>query len=980
MFIKSNDILDAVDPDSNFLQEFENSAQSKYYTLSDFSSQFSSSPGNMINILNYNIRSFGKNMDCFLPIIDNNRPQALVLSETWLKQSDTANIQDYAAYHTIRRGRRSGGVSVFVQNSFDSTDLPQFCYANSDIEICVVRMKVGNDDIFIIGIYRPHSGTIEGFTGELESVLRDPALKNQQCIIAGDFNVNLALSTPETTRFITCLQSILFLPVITKPTRFSPDNSSVPSILDQIWCNFLNVYNSGIVCYDVTDHCPTFVQIPTASFRANNETVKISFRLNNAENREKFSQSLLNFDWLSLVSDDINIYVENFLNVINDLYCKCFPMKTKQISKKKSLNPWFTPDLETLIRQKSTYFELFKIGAISKQENNIFKNKVKFTLTKAKSNYYNNLLTHNMNNARSTWKILNSLMNRSNNAGAIKSLIVNNVEFTEDEKIAEIFSEYFYKIPVELDDEIPETNTDPTNYISSNSLYPGLTMDNCTPLECSEIISKLKITKEEKDCVPVKLMVANRNVLAPIVSELINRSMTEGIFPETLKKASIIPIYKKNLKTSPASYRPISKLPFVSKIFEKVIFHRLSQYFFENNILSVHQFGFRKNISTLDAITHFTEIVYQALNEKKSLINILIDYSKAFDTVNIGILLRKLKKYGIDGVTLKLVHSYLIKRHQIVSIRNSKSSAKISSIGVPQGSVLGPLLFLVYVNEISNVSNQYIPTMFADDCTLSFQNSSLSSLIQECNSELSKFKSWSDSNRLTLNLEKTTCLFISNIHDSILQDSIKMGGRSIDIVKEAKFLGLIIDDKMKFNQHIDYICKKVSKSIGVLYKIRLSCPRVCLRTVYFSTIHPYFQYCLPIFAAAYHSHMEPLILLQKRAIRIVSGANYFDHTEPLFFNNRVLKISDLYKHSLGCFAYSNPEILSNFERTHSYGTRLRNSLLPPFERLRVSQQSVIYNAVKNWNEIPLNIKLCISKSSFKYQYRQFLLNQYQQTA
>ena len=139
-----------------------------------------------------------------------------------------------------------------------------------------------------------------------------------------------------------------------------------------------------------------------------------------------------------------------------------------------------------------------------------------------------------------------------------------------------------------------------------------------------------------------------------------------------------------------------------------------------------------------------------------------------------------------------------------------------------------------------------------------------------------------------------------------------MGGRNINIVKEATFLGLIIDDKMKFNQHIDYICKKVSKSIGVLYKIRLSCPRVCLRTVYFSTIHPYFQYCLPIFAATYHSHMEPLILLQKRAIRIVSGANYLDHTEPLFFNNKVLKIPDLYKQSLGCFACSNPEILSNF--------------------------------------------------------------------
>ena len=172
------------------------------------------------------------------------------------------------------------------------------------------------------------------------------------------------------------------------------------------------------------------------------------------------------------------------------------------------------------------------------------------------------------------------------------------------------------------------------------------------------------------------------------------------------------------------------------------------------------------------------------------------------------------------------------------------------------------------------------------------------------------------------------------------------------------------------------ICGKISKNIGVIYSIRSFVPKCVLRTLYFGLIHPYYQYCLPIFAATYNNHLEPLILLQKKAIRIISGARYLDHTEPLYAENKILKLRDLYKFNLGCYAYKNPSILANFQRSHTYNTRSRNLLLPPMERLRSSQQSVVSNTIRNWNDIPSTIQQSISIASFKYQYKTYLLSQY----
>ena len=196
------------------------------------------------------------------------------------------------------------------------------------------------------------------------------------------------------------------------------------------------------------------------------------------------------------------------------------------------------------------------------------------------------------------------------------------------------------------------------------------------------------------------------------------------------------------------------------------------------------------------------------------------------------------------------------------------------------------------------------------------------------------------------------------------------------IIAECKFLGIILDSNLKYSCHINLICKKISKCIGILFKIKSLVPQSCLRNVYFSFIHSYLLYCLPIWGGAYSTHLQPIVILQKRAIRIISGASYLAHTNILFYNNKILKFEDMFKFCLALYFYKNKTSFQNYLSSHNYFTRNRNNPVPPFERLNVSQQSVFYNAIKIWNNLPVSIKQLPSEASFKKHLKSFLLAKY----
>ena len=295
------------------------------------------------------------------------------------------------------------------------------------------------------------------------------------------------------------------------------------------------------------------------------------------------------------------------------------------------MNPWFTPDLFKLVQRKSVYFDMMQIGAISKQENNVFKNRCKTCIHKAKTAYYRNLLDRNFGNIRKTWSILNELMDNKRKSSSIDCILSNGIEMRDASAVASVFNDYFVNVTAQLNSIIPEATVDPLSYIN---IAIGSTLYNfqpCTSTEVSNILQNMKQSKQNKDSVPIKLLIANRDLISTYICHLINHSMVHGVFPDSLKIAKIVPIHKKGDSRIPSNYRPISILPYLSKIFEKVIFYRLINHLAMNNILTSLQFGFRKSISTFDALVQFTELMYDSLNNKKTCINVLIDFSKAFD-------------------------------------------------------------------------------------------------------------------------------------------------------------------------------------------------------------------------------------------------------------------------------------------------------------------------------------------------------------
>ena len=218
-------------------------------------------------------------------------------------------------------------------------------------------------------------------------------------------------------------------------------------------------------------------------------------------------------------------------------------------------------------------------------------------------------------------------------------------------------------------------------------------------------------------------------------------------------------------------------------------------------------------------------------------------------------------------------------------------------------------------------------------------------------------------------------MFISNVADAP-NGGIFLDQNQLEFVSETKFLGIILDDKLKFDKHINYICNKISISNGAMHRIKSYVPKRCLKNIYYSIVHQYILYCLPIFGATYDCHLEPLRIAQKRSIRIINNADFYAHTDPLFFSNRILKVDDLYKHSIACYAYNNQQLLEAYRNPHFYHTRSNNNFVTPFCRLRTTEQSFIYNVVRIWNTVPENIKSCRSEASFRLKFKNYLLNQY----
>lgn len=817
-------------------------------------------------------------------------PDIFMVTETWYRtETDVFKPPGYKSFFVNRLMKNGGGVMLMAKQVISCHLVESRTCIMPDYEVLTVRFS----DFFFCVLYRPPKGSVSNFLSFLDDYLGWVNDSRGKLVLAGDLNIDALKTSPQQQELYRILECNGFSNTITLPTRIQSNTST---LLDMFITNIDNRdLMSGVICAPISDHLPIFfttnqytsvAQIAPQSSR--------TFRDINSFNLTSFRNELLQTDWSDIWhANTAETAYEGFLNKFIIAYDKHFPYKTLK-HPRKGRKPWITKTCLKEIHIKNKLYAVFisNKNDDTLREFKVQRNKVNTLLRYERRRYLHNLFDKKvMKNTDLAWKRLNVLLGRKGTEKTdIDGITIDGITITGAD-LTTSFNDYFTSL------------CDTSNHNQDYKLFLGpQTRESAflAPTSEEEVVNVFRSLNNtncnDVDGLQIKPVKEVIDVISPLLTFVFNLVFADGSFPKRMQEAKVTVIHKGGDKNILSNYRPISILPVFSKGLEKLIHARMTSFISKHHIITSAQFGYMKGLSTEHALLLQKEEILDSFEHEQCSLGVFVDYSKAFDRINHITLSKKLNHYGFRGVFHKLLESYLLHRKQQVRINNHVSHFSNITAGVPQGSILGPLLFCLYINDLVNIDNSTKFIIYADDTTLLFKGRDPSYLANEANRVLQRLYLWSTANSLAINTTKTKAVLFRPKNRRINTNlELKYGTSQIEIVAQIKCLGVLFEEHMTWNMHVDLIAARISRVCGVLNKLQFYLPRSIKLIIYNSLFMSHINYCHLVWATTTFTNIKKLHKIQKKGIRAITNSLQGCHTEPLFKNLNLPPIPELHK-------------------------------------------------------------------------------------